>query len=93
MSKSTIELRWNSIDDLPRVLRLSAASGPGAQVILNSADALRLARRIEDTRPVVLVTHRDRVTPVEWWFWTVVLGFSVAANVLPPALWLARVFQ
>lgn len=93
MSGSTIELRWSSLDDLPRVLRLSAASGPGAEVVLNSADALRLARRIEDTRPVVLVTYRDRVTPVEWWFWAVVLGFSASANVLPPALWMAGMLR
>jgi len=93
MQVAPITMKWANVDDLPRVLRLAAATGPGASLVLSAPDAVQLARRIEDTRPVVLVTYRDRVTLVEWWFWTVVLGFSAAANLMPPALWLARMFQ
>jgi hypothetical protein len=80
-------------DDLPAKLRLAAATAPEIQMVFDAASALKLARRIEDTRPVVLVVEREVAPVAFWWFWAVLVGFAVSATVLPPALWLARMFQ
>jgi hypothetical protein len=80
-------------DDLPAKLRLAAATAPEIQMTFCPVAALKLARRIEDTRPVVLVVEVERVVSPVIWFWALCLGLALMEGVQWFAQALLRMLQ